>query len=96
MVFLNIVVEIEMDFLLVDLLDFCFVFEFELGWVWLFKWGLWFIDIDVLLYDDVKIDIEKLKILYFYMKECVFVLILLIEILLEKSNFVDNLVILEE
>ncbi len=57
--FLNIAVEIETDFPPVDLLDFCLALELELGRVRLFKWGPRLIDIDVLLYDDVKIDTEK-------------------------------------
>ncbi|EDO0828834.1 2-amino-4-hydroxy-6-hydroxymethyldihydropteridine diphosphokinase [Listeria monocytogenes] len=94
--FLNIAVEIETDFPPVDLLDFCLALELELGRVRLFKWGPRLIDIDVLLYDDVKIDTEKLKIPHPYMKERAFVLIPLIEISPEKSNLVDNPAILEE
>ncbi|EFR86014.1 2-amino-4-hydroxy-6- hydroxymethyldihydropteridine pyrophosphokinase, partial [Listeria monocytogenes FSL F2-208] len=86
----------ETDFSPVDLLDFCLALELELGRVRLFKWGPRLIDIDVLLYDDVKIDTEKLKIPHPYMKERAFVLIPLIEISPEKSNLVEDPAILEE
>lgn len=94
--FLNIVAEIETDFAPVELLDFCLALELELGRVRLFKWGPRLIDIDILLYEDVKIDTEKLKIPHPYMKERAFVMIPLLEISPEKSRFVDNEAILEE
>lgn len=94
--FLNIAVEIETDFPPIDLLDFCLALELELGRVRLFKWGPRLIDIDVLLYDDVKTDTEKLKIPHPYMKERAFVMIPLIEISPEKSNLVENPALLEE
>lgn len=94
--FLNIVAEIETDFAPVELLDFCLALELELGRVRLFKWGPRLIDIDILLYEDVKIDTEKLKIPHLYMKERAFVMIPLLEISPEKSRFVDNEAILEE
>lgn len=94
--FLNIVAEIETDFTPVELLDFCLALELELGRVRLFKWGPRLIDIDILLYEDVKIDTEKLKIPHPYMKERAFVMIPLLEISPEKSRFVDNEAILEE
>ncbi|MBF2521186.1 2-amino-4-hydroxy-6-hydroxymethyldihydropteridine diphosphokinase [Listeria marthii] len=94
--FLNIAAEIETDFAPVDLLDFCLALELELGRVRLFKWGPRLIDIDVLLYDDVTIDTEKLKIPHPYMKERAFVMIPLIEISPEKSTLLENPAILEE
>ncbi|MBC2011252.1 2-amino-4-hydroxy-6-hydroxymethyldihydropteridine diphosphokinase [Listeria welshimeri] len=94
--FLNIVAEIETDFAPVELLDFCLALELELGRVRLFKWGPRLIDIDILLYEDVKIDTEKLKIPHPYMKERAFVMIPLLEISPEKSCFMDNEAILEE
>ncbi|MBF2452255.1 2-amino-4-hydroxy-6-hydroxymethyldihydropteridine diphosphokinase [Listeria welshimeri] len=94
--FLNLVAEIETDFAPVELLDFCLALELELGRVRLFKWGPRLIDIDILLYEDVKIDTEKLKIPHLYMKERAFVMIPLLEISPEKSRFVDNEAILEE
>ncbi|MDT0001930.1 2-amino-4-hydroxy-6-hydroxymethyldihydropteridine diphosphokinase [Listeria cossartiae subsp. cayugensis] len=94
--FLNIAAEIETNFTPVELLDFCLALELELGRVRLFKWGPRLIDIDVLLYDNVEMDTEKLKIPHAYMKERAFVMIPLIEISPEKSNLLDNTVILEE
>ncbi|MCD2255094.1 2-amino-4-hydroxy-6-hydroxymethyldihydropteridine diphosphokinase [Listeria marthii] len=94
--FLNIAAEIETDFTPVDLLDFCLALELELGRVRLFKWGPRLIDIDVLLYDDITIDTEKLKIPHPYMKERAFVMIPLIEISPEKSTLLENPAILEE
>ncbi|MDT0018326.1 2-amino-4-hydroxy-6-hydroxymethyldihydropteridine diphosphokinase [Listeria swaminathanii] len=94
--FLNIAAEVETNFTPVDLLDFCLALELELGRVRLFKWGPRLIDIDVLLYDDVKIDTEKLKIPHPYMKERAFVMIPLIEISPEKSTLLENPAILEE
>ncbi|MDT0004603.1 2-amino-4-hydroxy-6-hydroxymethyldihydropteridine diphosphokinase [Listeria cossartiae subsp. cayugensis] len=94
--FLNIAAEIETNFTPVELLDFCLALEFELGRVRLFKWGPRLIDIDVLLYDNVEMDTEKLKIPHPYMKERAFVMIPLIEISPEKSNLLDNTAILEE
>ncbi|EFR92122.1 2-amino-4-hydroxy-6- hydroxymethyldihydropteridine pyrophosphokinase, partial [Listeria innocua FSL S4-378] len=94
--FLNIASEVETDFTPNELLDFCLALELELGRVRLFKWGPRLIDIDILLYDDVKIDTEKLKIPHPYMKERAFVMIPLIEISPEKSNLLENPAILEE
>ncbi|MCD2247644.1 2-amino-4-hydroxy-6-hydroxymethyldihydropteridine diphosphokinase [Listeria marthii] len=94
--FLNIAAEVETNFTPVDLLDFCLALELELGRVRLFKWGPRLIDIDVLLYDDVKIDTEKLKIPHPYMKERAFVMIPLIEISPEKSTLLENPAILEK
>ncbi len=94
--FLNIAAEVETDFMPNELLDFCLALELELGRVRLFKWGPRLIDIDILLYDDVKIDTEKLKIPHPYMKERAFVMIPLIEISPEKSNLLENPAILEE
>lgn len=94
--FLNIVVEIETSFAPVELLDFCLALELELGRVRLFKWGPRLIDIDILLYEDVKLDTEKLKIPHPYMKERAFVMIPLIEISLDKANIQVNQVVLAE
>ncbi|MDT0050783.1 2-amino-4-hydroxy-6-hydroxymethyldihydropteridine diphosphokinase [Listeria cossartiae subsp. cayugensis] len=94
--FLNIAAEIETNFTPVELLDFCLALELELGRVRLFKWGPRLIDIDVLLYDNVEMDTEKLEIPHPYMKERAFVMIPLIEISPEKSNLLDNTAILEE
>ncbi|MBC1579248.1 2-amino-4-hydroxy-6-hydroxymethyldihydropteridine diphosphokinase [Listeria seeligeri] len=95
-VFLNIVVEIETSFAPVELLDFCLALELELGRVRLFKWGPRLIDIDILLYEDVKLDTEKLKIPHPYMKERAFVMIPLIEISPDKANIQVNQVVLAE
>ncbi|WP_271002813.1 2-amino-4-hydroxy-6-hydroxymethyldihydropteridine diphosphokinase [Listeria seeligeri] len=94
--FLNIVVEIETSFTPVELLDFCLALELELGRVRLFKWGPRLIDIDILLYEDVKLDTEKLKIPHPYMKERAFVMIPLIEISPDKANIQVNQVVLAE
>lgn len=94
--FLNIVVEIETSFAPVELLDFCLALELELGRVRLFKWGPRLIDIDILLYEDVKLDTEKLKIPHLYMKERAFVMIPLIEISPDKANIQVNQVVLAE
>lgn len=94
--FLNIVVEIETSFAPVELLDFCLALELELGRVRLFKWGPRLIDIDILLYEDVKLDTEKLKIPHPYMKERAFVTIPLIEISPDKANIQVNQVVLAE
>lgn len=94
--FLNIVVEIETSFAPEELLDFCLELELELGRVRLFKWGPRLIDIDILLYEDVKLDTEKLKIPHPYMKERAFVMIPLIEISPDKANIQVNQVVLAE
>ncbi|EFS01449.1 2-amino-4-hydroxy-6- hydroxymethyldihydropteridine pyrophosphokinase [Listeria seeligeri FSL N1-067] len=94
--FLNIVVEIETSFAPVELLDFCLALELELGRVRLFKWGPRLIDIDILLYEDVKLDTEKLEIPHPYMKERAFVMIPLIEISPDKANIQVNQVVLAE
>ncbi|MBC2256602.1 2-amino-4-hydroxy-6-hydroxymethyldihydropteridine diphosphokinase [Listeria ivanovii] len=95
--FFNIVIEIETSFLPENLLDFCLKLELELGRVRLFKWGPRLIDIDVLLYDDVKMDTEKLKIPHPYMKERAFVMIPLVEISPDKAGIrVDQAVLAEQ
>lgn len=63
----------------------------------MFKWGPRLIDIDVLLYDDVKMDTEKLKIPHPYMKERAFVMIPLVEISPDKAGIqVDQAVLAEQ
>lgn len=94
--FLNIVIEIETSFAPVELLDFCLKLELELGRVRLFKWGPRLIDIDILLYDDVKMDTKKLKIPHPYMKERAFVMIPLVEISPDKASIHVNHAVLAE
>ncbi|RDX01099.1 2-amino-4-hydroxy-6-hydroxymethyldihydropteridine diphosphokinase [Listeria kieliensis] len=79
-IFFNIAVEVATSLSPDELLERCLAIELELGRVRLFKWGPRLIDIDVLLYEDVVMDTEKLKIPHPYMKERAFVMIPLREI----------------
>lgn len=79
-VFFNIALEIETSLSPDELLQRCLAIELELGRVRLFKWGPRLIDIDLLLYENVEMDTEKLKIPHPYMKERAFVMIPLQEI----------------
>ncbi|TAE76270.1 MAG: 2-amino-4-hydroxy-6-hydroxymethyldihydropteridine diphosphokinase [Bacteroidetes bacterium] len=60
--FLNQVIEIETDFLPFELLDFTQNIEKKMGRIKLRKWGERIIDIDILAFDDVIIEHEKLTL----------------------------------
>ncbi len=63
-----------------ELLSFCQMVEKKVGRVYRFKWGPREIDIDILLYGDLKIDKPDLKIPHPYMLERDFVMTPLREI----------------
>ncbi|EUJ28794.1 2-amino-4-hydroxy-6-hydroxymethyldihydropteridine pyrophosphokinase [Listeria floridensis FSL S10-1187] len=79
-IFYNIALEIKTSLSPNELLETCLGIEAELGRVRLFKWGPRLIDIDILLYEDLKINTETLKIPHPYMKERAFVMLPLQEI----------------
>ncbi|WP_088840777.1 2-amino-4-hydroxy-6-hydroxymethyldihydropteridine diphosphokinase [Listeria sp. ILCC797] len=93
-IFFNIAVQIETCLAPEALLDTCLNVEKELGRVRLFKWGPRLIDVDVLLYDDIQIDTEKLKIPHPFMQERAFVMLPLSEIAEEvaKTYLVEKLI----
>lgn len=79
-IFLNRVIEIETDLEPNELLDFCQSIEQFLGRERLIRWGPRTIDIDILLYDELKCFDKKLTIPHPHMKEREFVMIPLAEI----------------
>lgn len=58
--FLNMALEVETDLEPIELLEFCSSVENELGRVREEVWGPRIIDIDVLIYEDLEIDIDNL------------------------------------
>ncbi len=93
-IFLNIAAQIETSLTPEALLDVCLDVEKELGRVRLFKWGPRLIDVDILLYDEVKMDTEKLKIPHPFMQERAFVMLPLSEIAekVAKTYLVEKLI----
>ena len=78
--FLNAVAEIETGLAAHALLELCLNTEHELKRERLERWGPRVIDIDILLYDDERIEDEKLQIPHPRMLERAFVLVPLAEI----------------
>lgn len=78
--FLNITVEVETTLAPQELLDYCHMVESELRRERLVRWGPRTIDVDILLYEGIKMDEEALTIPHPRMKERGFVLIPLQEI----------------
>lgn len=79
-VFMNLVVEIETELSPLALLAYCLEIEQELGRVRKIKWGPRVIDVDVLLYDKLTLETEKLTIPHPFMTQRDFVMIPLAEI----------------
>ncbi|RKD21560.1 2-amino-4-hydroxy-6-hydroxymethyldihydropteridinediphosphokinase [Caminicella sporogenes DSM 14501] len=78
--FLNIVIEIETALLPYDLFEYCSKIEQMLKRKRIIRWGPRTIDIDILLYDDLISNDEKLTIPHPRMTERAFVLVPLYEI----------------
>lgn len=78
--FVNAVVEVETSHSPRELLVLCKDIEQKLGRTRTFRWGPRVIDIDVLLYDDIKLDEEDFTLPHPRMMERAFVLVPLAEI----------------
>lgn len=78
--FLNLVVKIETDLSARDLLEVCQKTEQELGRERIIRWGPRTADLDILLYNNDNIAVEKLTVPHPRMHERTFVLIPLLEI----------------
>lgn len=78
--FLNMVVQLETELKALELLDVCQEIEQILNRERLVRWGPRTIDLDVLLYDQVNIETERLTLPHPRMYERAFVLIPLLEI----------------
>lgn len=79
-VFVNIVVELETELAPYDLLAFCQDIEEQLKRKRVIRWGPRTIDVDILLYDEMTNDDEKLIIPHPRMTERAFVIVPLIEL----------------
>lgn len=86
--FLNMCVEIDTDLNQYELLDLCQSIENELNRVRLIRWGPRTIDVDILFYDNVISDDEKLTIPHPRIKDRAFVLIPLID--LNKNLMIEG------
>lgn len=73
-----------------QLLDFCLATEAEIGRVRLEKWGPRVIDIDVITYDDLVLDTERLTLPHPYAHERDFVLDPVREIAPEIADWLVN------
>ena len=78
--FLNMCVEIETSLAPYDLLSICQDIENKLDRVRVIRWGPRTIDVDVLFYDDIVSDDEKLLIPHPRIKERAFVLVPLMDL----------------
>ena len=78
--FYNIVIKIETNLSPIELLEYCNSIEMLLKRERIIKWGPRTMDIDILLFDDVVIDDEKLTIPHPRIAERAFVLVPLWEI----------------
>ena len=86
--FLNMCVEIETSLAPYDLLSICQDIENKLDRVRVIRWGPRTIDVDVLFYDDIVSDDEKLLIPHPRIKERAFVLVPLMD--LNKELIIDD------
>jgi len=73
--FLNLVIEIVTDYLPTELLDTCLGIEKRMGRKRVIRWGPRNIDIDILLFNNQRIETEKLQIPHPRMKNRAFVLV---------------------
>jgi 2-amino-4-hydroxy-6-hydroxymethyldihydropteridine diphosphokinase len=78
--FLNMVIKLETELSAIQLLDFCQKIETELGRKRTFRFGPRTIDLDILLYNNENINVERLMVPHPRMHERAFVLIPLHEI----------------
>ena len=79
--FLNMVIQVETTLSPQKLLEKCLSIEDQIGRIRKEKWGPRLIDIDILYYNDLKIEEENLKIPHPFINEREFVLKPLTEIL---------------
>jgi 2-amino-4-hydroxy-6-hydroxymethyldihydropteridine diphosphokinase len=79
-VFVNSVIEVETKLNHYELLEICHIVEKELKRKRIIKWGPRTIDVDILLFNDIKLNDEELIIPHKEMKKRAFVLIPLLEI----------------
>lgn len=85
--FHNGAVLVETDLAPLDLLDFCLETESELGRVRTLKWGPRVIDIDVIAYDRIEMESERLTLPHPYAHERDFVLVPVREIAPEVADW---------
>lgn len=86
--FSNMVVEVETSLAPLDLLDACLGIEREMGRVRDIRWGPRRIDIDVVAYERLELDTERLHVPHRYAHERDFVLMPLREIAPEVAEWI--------
>lgn len=91
--FMNAVVEIETSLEPYDVLKHCMEIEQELKRKRIIRWGPRTMDIDVLLYDDIKMNDTELTIPHPRMKERAFVMVPLAEIW--EQGRIDDISVLD-
>ena len=89
--FLNCVISLETNLDPLNLLKLCQHIESKLKRVRLFKWGPRIIDLDILLYDNIKINLQNLIIPHPRMLERAFVLVPLSEFTSEYNEYIEKL-----
>lgn len=85
--FLNMVIRIETQLSPTELLEQVLSIERDLGRVRLIRWGPRVIDIDIIWYGDVQVDLPNLQIPHPAMKERAFVLVPLRDVWLGGAPF---------
>lgn len=88
--FHNVAVLIDTSLEPLELLDFCLATEAEIGRVRLEKWGPRVIDIDVITYDEMVLETERLTLPHPYAHERDFVLTPVQEIAPEVADWLVN------
>lgn len=88
--FHNAAVLVETTLEPLDLLDFCLATEAEIGRVRLEKWGPRVIDIDVIAYDNLELETERLTLPHAHAHEREFVLVPVREIAPEIADWLAN------
>lgn len=87
--FLNMVIKVQTSLSPYELLEQCQSIEQELGRERLVKWGPRTIDLDILLYNREKVELDRLKVPHPHMHERAFVMVPLAE--LDKSIEIPGL-----
>lgn len=90
--FLNICVKLATPLPPLVILDICLNIEQELGRKRLLRWGPRTIDIDLLLYDDLRMNDERLTLPHPRMFERAFVLVPLTEILEKNDPYYERVI----
>lgn len=89
--FLNAVIKMKTSYSLVEMIDYLKNLEIELGRKESEKWGPREIDLDLLFFDDIVFENDRVKVPHYGIQDRDFVLIPLNEIAACQESFPENL-----